>query len=440
MPATRDSFRVVVGELATTGLQRRQIAEVAGWTAPYLSQFLTNGPGDAGERVPSPAKIQTLLRALYLLVTSHQGSTGALATELQSVADRYELTLTPLSAPSEVIEPSAPNFVDRRDVSVFIDNYAGRPGAYAFDGAPMVGLSTALRQAELSLRGRGYHVRAINIREDLVVPGLIQQSRTGFTGALAASMRSTTEDGVLDLDFFGVEEIIREHFRGFPQGFALVLDDLDALDEEAAGVAVSMLRNWKSLRARGEPGFAQTTVWCAFTANVESARERSWFHADDIRVVRWFDLDEVCALVDALASRATVAGASEDWCHKVATECYRYFAGQPQLTHRFLWDRSLGGQVGAAGDWVEGVPYVAHLDRLAKHAVALLGEDRARDAMSLLAAGNRVPSLYADLLVARLRLATSNGGQWLPPFYRDHLPCRVAHRLEVIERRRDRDT
>lgn len=436
MPETRVALTHVVAELANYGVTQQQIAQASGWTAAYLSQFLKKGEGQ-GQRTPAPAKIASLLRGLHVLLDVHRPADRDQHAQLAHVADLYGIQLLSMAPPTTPISPGAPNFVERADVTAFIQSYVPRPGVYVFDGAPMAGLSTSLLQAGRALAEEGYEVCLIDVREELVVPGLLAASATGIIGALAATMRA--DDGLLSADFFAAQSAVRDHLRGRPDGFALVLDNLDSLDQRHGVELSSTLRNWSGLRARRDEDFTRLTVWTAFTSNVENARERSWLLDDESKVVRWFEQEQVEDLTSSLSPIASAARAPDGWAQRVANTAWELFLGQPKLTHQFIWASAHAGKpIALDGGELPG-PYLAHLDCVIRNTVSLLGERVAKEAIECLQAGTALPAFYADLVRMRLRLTSSvNPSQWLPPFYSAHLANRLGYRLAVNERERVR--
>jgi hypothetical protein len=439
MPETRATLASVVAELANDGVKQQQVAQASGWTGAYLSQFLKKGEGEEGERTPAPAKIEALLRALHVLLDVHRPTDRDQHARLRQVADLYGVRLLSMAPPSAPIPSDAPNFVDRPDVTAFIAAYARRPGTYAFDGAPMSGLSTSLLQAERALADEGYEVCSIDIKEQLLVPGLLEASATGMLGALAATMLLRADAGILGADFFSVQDAIRQHLCVYPNGFALLFDNLDSLGEKHGVELASALRNWSTLRARREDGFTRLTVWSAFTSNIEDARERSRFLPDDTKVIKWFDRGQVGDMASALVPVASAARAPLEWAKDVADAAWELFQGQPKLTHQFVWDSASAGKaISVEEDPLPG-PYLAHLDGVVKNTVDLLGERGAKEAIECLQARTAPPAMFADLVRVRLHLNSSlSPSEWLPPFYRAHLAARLDYRLTANERGRVR--
>src|ERR1035441_2609176 len=115
MPETRASISEVVQALTATGVQQQHIAQAAGWAPPYLSQFLTREAGDTGERIPGRKKLGDLIGTLNMLLSIHSPRSDQQRISLKNVADLYEVALSPISAPTNPIERTAPNFVDRSE-------------------------------------------------------------------------------------------------------------------------------------------------------------------------------------------------------------------------------------------------------------------------------------------------------------------------------------
>lgn len=432
MPATRASVRTAVKGLAKQGVKEKDIAHAAGWSQSYLSQFISE---TETEKNPLPAKVGNLIGALHLLASESAGL-QSVRDEIETIATRYRIRLAPLANPAQPISSGAPNCVTRAQIDDFIRNWIASPGAYFFDGAPSVGLSSALLRGEQLLRAYGYKVCRFSARDDLLVAGLIERSQTGITGAIAAKMLSSEDP--LGLGVYAVEKIIIDCLKSAPApGYALVLDDVDGIADHDAMELASMLRAWKNRRAAGEAGYRTVTVWSAYTSNVVSPKARSWYEPDASTVVRWFTEEEgeLDALAQAFAPRAMQNGAEQNWVGDVSRKALDYFGGQPQLSHLFLWDRSRDGKVDFPNPH-EHVPtgaYAEHLDRLSREMIMLLGINLARDAIASLAKEAEIPTFLIPHLIERLRLCNTVDGAWSAAYYGKHLPASLERRIAAIE-------
>jgi hypothetical protein len=441
MRDTRRALRVAVKGLSEQGIPEKDIARAAGWSASYLSQFISDT--DAAKN-PLPAKVIQLIRALHLL-SLEKAELRSVHDAIESVATRYELRLAALANPAQPISSDAPNFLARGDVEEFIRSWTAAPGAYFFAGAPAVGLSSALLLAAQTLADQGYKVCRLSVRDDLMIPGLIERSRTGVTGAIAATMLAS--EAPLELDIYAVEKVIRDCLKSAPRpGYALIVDDIDGIPDKDAQELAAMFNAWKGRRAAGDDGYQRVTVWSAFTSNIVSPTARSWYQPDASTVVRWLggesELDEMRKLARAFAPRAEQAEAGPDGVELVAENANRHFGGQPQLSHMFLWDRSRDGRSDFV-DAAEHVPvgaYAEHLDRISREMIMLLGIRYAQESIDRLSKGEQLPTLVLPHLMERLSVCRTATGGWSCDYYRSHLPGAFEKRAAALELAASRET
>lgn len=415
-------------------MQQKLIAEAADWTPAYLSQFLSKDSGQ-GVRTPSAPKMRSLIRALYVLAESHPPAIAAIRRELAPIAELYGVKIEGPTPPSEPIRPHAPNFVERKKVSSFLDTYLARPGVFTIEGAPSTGLSTHLGEVALRLRETGRHVVAVDVTDlfdatpiDLDRPN---SARQAILAAIVADAKGRVE---VPEDEYEAETLLRQHLQGYPGGFALVIDNLDKLPISHAERLDSWFRQWKRYRAEGSSTFLNTTVWGAFTSESIDAQVRSWLHTDQALRIEWFDEDEVYALSESFTPAVVVQGAQSDWARAVSTAAYRRFAGQPLLSHQFIWDRSLDASTDADPDPSTPGPYRQHLDRLCDNLIRLCGQQLAIEvAESLNQDGRQLPGPVAEVATGRLRVARSMDGTPANAFYGTHLAARMNYRIGQLD-------
>jgi transcriptional regulator with XRE-family HTH domain len=339
MSTTRAELRAVIEALVERGVKQSEIAGAAGWNSGYLSDFLKND-----QKNPSSAKLDDLIQALHALVLRTPGLGPKATEDLRSVAERYGRSLAQLANPADgPLKSTAPNYVRRPDLDDALARAVAVPGSYALDGQPMSGVSSALALVEALLRERGFEVCRVSAKGGLFEWKQIEECQTGIMGVLAAAITGSSEP--LAMEFFAVQERIRERLADAPDGFALLVDDMNALDPKSVISLKSFVRDWATRRASGEAAFANTTVWLATTSNVSSASIRSQLVAEYL-ITRWFRKPEVRALAEAFIPFATAAGvgnAAGRWASGVSDKAFDLFGGQPQLTHLYLWDRHSDG-------------------------------------------------------------------------------------------------
>jgi transcriptional regulator with XRE-family HTH domain len=422
-----------------TAVTQTAVAEAAGWTPSYLSQFLRREQGQAGERRPKPEKMGALIGALDLLVA---GLPADIRTEakprIAALAELYGLDLTQLTDPTLPIRETAPNFIAHGGVAHFIDSNVDFPGLYAFDGGPGGGVSTALRQAATRLAAAGYDVVNVSLSRLLKQSGKQDESRwkSGIVGMIASQVRGLEPGVVRPASPWEVNTMLRESLSQRPDGTAFVLDDVDALDSDMADEFMDWLRDIKSQRADDDQAFARVTTWVGFTASGsnESARDRSWVHPDEAKVIPWFGRAEVKELASKLAARAAAKGAGAEWITTASDAAFAHFAGQPQLTHQFLWDSSQSGEVNRAPRANSGA-YKNHLDVISRLALGLLGAEAAEDLARCMTEGRPLSPAIVHTAVVRLRLCRDDAGTPANAFYRDNFATNLAHRIAEDKRK-----
>lgn len=409
------------------------IAQAAGWTGAYLSQFVRKAEGESGERKPKADKMRALIRALSLLAGQQPAKVAAqLRDQITPLAELYELELVPLGDPTLPIREKAPNFVDRAGIARFIEHNVPYAQVNAFDGGPRSGITTALRQAASRLRDFGYDVTEVSMQE-LVDTGQLGRSASGVVGSIVSHIDGIDVDAVLSATVWEVATLLRNELTRRPDGMAFVLDDLDALSPQAAEELNDWMRDMKAQRAQGEEGFARTTIWTGFTASSKgAARDHSWLHYDEIKVVPWFEPDDVEALATRLVPRAMSAGATGDWTRDATKAALRHFAGQPQLTHQFLWDRSLDGDANRVPPWSGA--YKRHMDALSRAALDLLTEEGAREVVDCMQEGRPLPAYAVHTATVRLRICKGEDGQPANAFYAANLARALEHRISERQR------
>jgi hypothetical protein len=427
MGETRKDLNEVIGGLLAEGTTKAEIARAASWNAGYLSEFL-----ESPEKRPTTRKIEALIAALSPFVKA--SSNAEFAVALGRLSSRYGIKTASVTDPTAGLIPaSAPNWVRRRDVDRVLELSCETSGDYAIDGQPMVGISSALLYVEGMLRDKGYAVRRLSAGERLVASTYGRESRTGMLGLIAAALTESQDS--LDLDFFGVQDGIRDYLLDLGQPFALLIDDVNQLEQTEVESLKRLLRDWSTRRAAGEPPFTDVTTWLAVTSGVRNARLYSNFLAT-YTVLRWFWKEEVRELGQALAPYSVASGVVESmrWPAQAAEEAWSLFAGQPHLTHLFLWDRHMDGETDD-DEILEKAPagaYKRHVDTLARSLVNLLGHSEALSLVQYLggAAGDPTPANLA----AADSLGIVNPEQlgivdpehrWSCPYYRAHLPRAV---------------
>ncbi len=421
MPETRQELRIVIAGLNERGITSGQIARTAGWNPGYLSEFLAR---DA--KKPTKGKIDALLSALQVFVVTAPAALP-FAETLSKVAERYGQPMALLANPAAgPIAVGAPNYVHRVSLEHSLRRMVPLAGTYAIDGPPMSGVSSALLHVEGLLRKQGFEICRISAKSEPLDPASVERSHTKLLGALAAAMTRSTEP--LTMDFFGVQEAIRDRLLAAPTGFALVLDDINSLDDVSTASLKSLLRDWATRRASREPAFASATAWLAYTSNVASARFRSQLIADQV-FTGWFEKEEVRALADALAPYAGVSAEAPSMSMPVGDavrNAWDLFRGQPNLTHLYLWDVYRNGTAASPAETLGAIPsgaYERHLDRLARSLVDVLSTTRTSILLRTVAAnenpGTRVTPAEQDAAV-RLGILTVRG-DWACPYYRTRL-------------------
>jgi len=426
MPDTISSLREVVEELGMRGVSKQKIANSAGWSPGYLSQALKE------KRVPGPEKMRDLIRALHILSGSqHTEVRERLLEKLGPLADRYQAVLKDAIVPTGLISADAPNFIAKPEVARFLERHIRDLGVYLLDGPPMVGLTTSLRLAASALRDHGYEVLQLSVKRHIVGNRFLEKSRAPrILGAIAANLQGG-EDGTPDFTLgYAARGFIRDHFRTFPRGFVLVVDELDALPVDDLDDLVAFLRDWRENRADGEAGFVNAGFWGTFTSDTSNVIDRSRLDSDTNGLLEWFKWDEVALLATKLAPKAVGDDTPRAWAETVAKDAWAHFAGQPQLTHQYLWDRTLPGM---EYDPASSAPpigrYKAHLDRLCDTMLGVFGgEARAREVVSLVASRQRLPPNLSMAEVQRLRIVGKDDS-WSSPFYKKHVPTHLELRI-----------
>jgi hypothetical protein len=438
MDATRRELLAVVDGLGEQGVGRGEIAKAAGWNPGYLTEFLTKQ-----DKKPTTAKLVELIEALGAFLGAGRQPPG-IAGNLETVARRYGRSLVQPANPAVGPVPvNAPNWVRRPDIDDAVTRSVPFNGNYAVDGQPMTGVSSVLLQVESQLRERGFEVCRISAGHDLADSGALERSKTGVLGALAGAIMRSEEP--LGLDFYSVQDAIVDHLSGAEAGFALILDDVNRLPDTSLESVKLLLRDWGTKRAVGEPAFANTTVWVAYTSNVRNASLRSQFIADYI-ITRWFLREEVRLLAEALAPAAAATGlisAPRRWATSAAAAAWGLFEGQPQLVHCYLWDRHNDGLAHDA-DGIERTlvtppegAYRRHLDRIARSLILELTKARAETLMARLADAGTIGGSSASAGAAgdsitnaerqaaeRLGVVTPSGA-WRCAYYKAHLQTAV---------------
>jgi hypothetical protein len=299
----------------------------------------------------------------------------------------------------------------------------------------MVGISSALLFVESKLARKGYAVRRLSAGSQLVASTYGRECRTGVMGLVAAALIESEDP--LGLEFFGVQERIRDYLMDLGRPFALLIDDVNQLELTEMEALKLLLRDWSTKRAAGEPPFTEVTTWLAVTSNVRNARVFSSF-LGTYRVLRWFRRDEVRELGQALApySVARELVGTARWPAQAADAAWSLFAGQPHLTHLFLWDRHLDGKT-ADDDILTTVAtgaYKRHIDTLARSFVNLVRQSGALSLIEYLGGTAGAPS-PANLAVAESLGIIDPEHRWSCPYYRAHLPRAVEVRDGDVARR-----
>lgn len=422
MPETRADLTVVVDALVARGVKRRELAAAAGWNQGYLSDFLSRG-----EKKPLRPKLVALIEALQTLAGS-RGVDASAAVALQRVVDRYELPMRRLQNPaSDPIAASAPNFVPMA-IETALERAVATPGTYAIDGQPMSGVSTALLLAESKLAERGMRTCRLSARIDLMESKRIERSRkSGVLGALAAAITGSNE--LLEQDHFVAQDEIDEWLAAEPAGFALLLDDVNDLPLENLETLKNVMRDWATRRAAFKPGYANVTMWLAFTSNVREVTVRSQLLAEYM-ITGPFERGQVKALAEALVP-FMLPPARNGWARDAAQAAFAHFAGQPHLTHLFLWDRHHDGSVDV-GDLLRAPPlgaYERHLVRLARTFVGLLGARADVVAAQLEQSGSMADASIGERQAIERLGVVNPDGSWSCPYYAAHLPTAIRATL-----------
>lgn len=463
MDDTRAKLRVLVTSLRSKKVTQKDLCDLAGWSQAYMSGVV----GERGSKDPSPAKVADLLRAIHHYLPELG---GVPPHDLEVLSDRYDVSLQTPRAPTEPIAPTDVNYVAREDLVQSISTSVSIPGSYGIDGPPMSGRTSALLLVRHHLIRSGYEVCLCSCRDDLLNLIARENNETGVVGAIASQMLSRSD--VVAYDHFELEDEIAQFLQRQPDGFGLLLDDLDALDDRSVRRLDRMLRSWQSKRAAGTPGFKKTTVWVSKTSYTTRATRESLF-LPDLKILRWFRREEVRELAAALARTpiATSDDAGRSFAQKVrgrddivdavSAAAMRHFEGQPWLTHHFLFQWRLGAIEDLASE-PHGVLYERHVGRLATAVLERAGDDGVRAILE--AVGSREPAVGSgepgvgsgepavgsgeplprhlnELAVIALRVCNVDGKgtlSWSCPFYDRYLPD--ALRLRVDEAANTRDS
>jgi hypothetical protein len=431
MPHTRNALREVVSRLAGGGMQRQRIAGAAGWTPAYLSQVLANGDN---ARVPTPAKLADLIRALYLLSEAQPAAKAEIHRVLGPVAERYGVSSDGQSPADEPIRPTATNYLAREELSWFLESYADRPGLYAIDGAASVGLSTCLAAAAQRLAEGGRHVVTVDCRSLLESPTYRREVPASISRAFIEAIVGTS----VPEDPYDAERLLRQALQAYREGVAIVIDNLDSVPLKEGERLNSLLKQWKRYRAEAVPAFANLTVWAAFTSEETRAEARSWLHPDVTFRVSWFDIEElaeVAKVADLYQPYVLARGGGDGWSMQVATAAAGRFGGQPLLTHQFIADRSNDGQPDGEPDVTTHGPYRRHLDRICTLAISLFGPKLAAEVAECMDAPRALPVSVADVVIQRLAICGSPDGTPSNSFYAQYLPAQMKYRLNDLARR-----
>jgi transcriptional regulator with XRE-family HTH domain len=440
IPATRSEMADLVGLLTSgTPVTQTAVAEAAGWTPSYLSQFLRREEGQPGERRPKPEKMGALIGALDVLVAGLHADIRAQAKpRIAALAELYGLELAQLTDPTLPMREAAPNFVAHGGIARFIDSNVDFPGLYAFDSGPRGGVSTAMRQAVTRLAAAGYDVVQVSLATLLKRREKLDGRpwKSGVVGMVASQVPGLEPDALQSASPWEVNTMLRDALRQRPDGTAFVLDEIDALDADMGDELMDWLRDIKGQRADGDIAFARVTAWVGFTASdsTASARDHSWLFADESKTIPWFGRPEVKELASRLVARAAAKGAGAEWMSTAADAAFAHFAGQPQLTHQFLWDSSQTGDPNRVPRATSG-PYKSHLDVISRLAIGLLGEDGAEEVARSINEGRPLPSASVHTVVVRLRLCRDDSGTAANAFYRDNFAANLAHRLAEDKRK-----
>lgn len=419
--STRTDLKTIVDGLTVGGASQAEIARAASWSASYLGQFL-NGSGQR----PTTKKTEALIEALRPFVET--SSNAALTEPLRRLADRYETAATSLANPtSGPIAVAAPNYICRRNLESLLDINCSMKGDYALAGEPMVGVSSALLYVEARLKRLGYVVRRMSAGTELIASryGQDQKSRTGILGLVAAALTGSNEP--LDLEFFRVQEVIRDHLAEADGPVALIIDDINQLQSSDVESLKLLMRDWATKRAAQESPYADLMTWSAMTSNVRDARFLSNFLAS-YTVLSWFEKDEVRNLAAALAPYSVVRGVVESgrWPAQVTQSAWSLFGGQPHLTHLFLWDRHLDGNVDRGSALTEPSTggYERHIYTIVRSLLGLLGRPAALALIEQLSGAERSVSL-SDLASAESLGIVGPDNKWRCAYYEEHLPDAV---------------
>lgn len=423
MEETRSDCNAVVAGLVASGVRKAEIARAAEWNAGYLGDFLENP-----SKRPTSRKIEALIAALDPFV--RQSTNAGVGAGFARLSKRYEANLSAPSNPTAgPIPVSSPNYIARTDVERVLERHCETPGDFAVDGQPMVGISSVLLYVESKLRERGYDVRRLSAGTDLLASRYgreREELKTGMLGLLAAAL--TGSEAPLELDFFRVQERLRDYLIDLDGPFALIIDDVNQLEIEEVEALKLMMRDWSTRRAAGEHPYRNVTIWVAMTSNVRSARRISNF-LSCYTVLRWFEREEVRTLAAALAPYSPARGESRKWTTQVADSAWSLFHGQPHLTHLFLWDRHADGSTDVPADLAKTPvgAYKRHVDTIARSLKNLLGASTILAFLEHLRSDAPAVS-QSDLASAEsLGIIDSQGG-WSCDYYKMHMP----HAIEVL--------
>lgn len=460
---TRESLRSVIAALVKAGIRNHWVAEAANWSPGFLSQAL----GERPSRVPGPEKVRSMVIALALLAETVKIDERWLAN-VQAIAERYDVRLSELGPPIGYIRQDSASFLSRSGVERFVENYAPVPGVYVLDGPPQSGLTTALRSAAHKLRDYGSHVVELRVKRDLLDSHRLE--RANEPKLLSALVAAIQRDDGEDIPQPGrAQASLSERFREHPRGFALVIDELDALPAEQRGPMVALLRDWRELQSERLPGFSKLTVWVAWTSDLDqgSARDRSWFEALDTKALDWLSEPETRAIVERFIPVAIGSGAwrpesrtskrsrsqpssksakptpagdqvgdrnlsrlpRTDWIQTVAALAQNHFGGQPQLTHQFAYELASSRVVYdlRRPDALAGI-YKVHVERVCDALLDLFGESGARKVVELVADSKPLPVEYSYAVHKQVGIAGADYG-WRSPFYAVNVPKVIDQRI-----------